>query len=229
MLTLIYLTLFPSYFHNYFQLSLAKRALKQKKIDYQAYNLRDFANKKQVDDYPYGGGSGMLLKIEPIVKAIAAVQKDYFDIYLILLSPQGKKITQKKIASLLKHSNIVFICGHYEGIDARIWNYIDEQISIGDFITMGGEIPALAITEAIIRAIPGIIKEESYQQDSFTNNTKFDFDSYTRPAVFQNFSVPKVLLSGNHQKIEEWKKQNMQTKIKNSRKLYHNKKKITPN
>lgn len=229
MFTFIYLTIFPSYFHNYFQLSLANKILKQKKIKYQVYDLREFADKKQVDDYPYGGGGGMLLKIEPIVKTIKEVQKNHLNSYLVFLTPQGKRITQKDITRLLDLStNIVFICGHYEGVDSRVWNYIDEQISIGDFITMGGEMPALTITEAMIRAIPGAIKKESYQQESFTNNTRFDFDSYTKPSIFQELSVPEILLSGNHQEIKRWREQNMQLKIKNFKKLQRNKKKITP-
>jgi tRNA (guanine37-N1)-methyltransferase len=171
-------------------------------LNYQVYNLRDYAPKRQVDDYPYGGGSGMVLKIEPLVRALAKIQQDYPKSHLILLSPQGKKFTQKDVSRLLKKAiNLVFICGRYEGFDERIWYYIDEQISIGSFITMGGEMPALIITDALIRAIPGAIKPESYQQE--TTSSQLDFATYTWPEEFAGLKVPAVLLTGNHQKIKE--------------------------
>jgi len=201
--TFIYLTLFPQVFHNYFQVSLAKKARKKRLIDYQAYNIRDFASKGKVDDYPYGGGVGMLLKIGPLVQSLATVQEFYFPNYVVLLSPQGKRFQQKDILPLLNQApNLVFICGHYEGFDERILAYVDEQISIGDFVTMGGEIPALVITEALIRAVPGVIQAESYQQETFTNY-QLDFANYTRPRFFRNLAIPSVLLSGHHQKIAE--------------------------
>ena len=198
----IYLTLFPPYFQNYFQLSLAKKITERGLFTYRIYDLRDFALQGRVDDYPYGGGGGMLIKIEPLVQALAAIQKDYPNSYLILLSPQGKKFSQKEVPRLLKQaSNLVFICGHYEGFDERIWYYIDEQVSIGDFITMGGEIPALAITEALIRAIPGAIQPNSYQNE--TSTSQVDFASYTRPVEYEGLKVPEVLLSGDHAKIDQ--------------------------
>jgi tRNA (guanine37-N1)-methyltransferase len=172
-------------------------------LDYHVYNLRDFAARGQVDDYPYGGGVGMVLKIEPLVRALAAIQESYPNSYLILLSPQGKTFTQLEIPRLLNQSsNLVFICGHYEGFDERVWYYIDEQISVGDFITMGGEIPALTITDALIRAIPGAIQPESYQQETF-QNSQLDFATYTRPEIYEGLKVPSILLSGNHQEIKE--------------------------
>src|SRR5436309_3881593 len=129
----IYLTLFPHYFHNYFQISLAQKAQRRKLFTYRVCNLRDFAVRGQVDDYPYGGGAGMLLKIEPLVRALATIQEAYPQSYLILLSPQGGTFTQKDVPRLLNQApNLVFICGHYEGFDERILNYIDEQISLGD-------------------------------------------------------------------------------------------------
>ena len=147
----------------------------------------------------------MLLKIGPLVQSLATVQEFYFPNYVVLLSPQGKRFQQKDILPLLNQApNFVFICGHYEGFDERILAYVDEQISIGDFVTMGGEIPALVITEALIRAVPGVIQAESYQQETFTNS-QLDFATYTRPENFNNFSVPEILLSGHHQKITEWR------------------------
>ncbi|MDR1670471.1 MAG: tRNA (guanosine(37)-N1)-methyltransferase TrmD [Spiroplasmataceae bacterium] len=224
----IYLTLFPQYFHDYFQISLAKKIREKKLLDYQTYNLRDFAEKGQVDDYPYGGGSGMVLKIEPLVNALANIQKTYSNSYLILLSPQGKTFTQQEVPRLLNQSsNLVFICGHYEGFDERVWHYIDEQISIGEFITMGGELPALTITDALIRAIPGAIKEESYQQETF-HNSQLDFATYTRPEIFEDLKVPPVLLSGNHKEINKWREKNSQEKTQQKEKWYRNNNKIIP-
>ncbi|KLL02017.1 MAG: tRNA (Guanine-N(1)-)-methyltransferase [Mycoplasmataceae bacterium RC_NB112A] len=223
----IYLTLFPQYFQNYFQISLAKKIGERKLFTYQVYDLRNFALQGRVDDEPYGGGRGMLIKIEPLVRSLAAIYETCPDSYLILLSPQGKLFRQKDVPRLLnKASNLVFICGHYEGFDERIWHYIDEQISIGDFITMGGEIPALVITEALIRAIPGAIQPDSYQHE--TNSSQLDFASYTRPAEYAGLKVPEVLLSGNHAKIAEWRQKNCQEKTQNKRKYYQNKNKIIP-
>lgn len=224
----IYLTLFPQYFHNYFQISIAKKAQEKEAIAYYIYNLRDFAEKGQVDDYPYGGGGGMVLKIEPLVKALMNIQKKHPNSYLILLSPQGKIFTQSDVSRLLNQSStIVFICGHYEGIDERIWYYIDEQISVGNFITTGGEMPALVLTDVLIRAIPGVIKKESYEQESFCK-FQLDFDTYTRPKIFGKFAVPDVLLSGNHKKINEWREKNKQEKVQNKKKKYKNDNKILP-
>ncbi|CAG8488604.1 13772_t:CDS:10 [Gigaspora margarita] len=170
----------------------------------------------KVDDYPYGGGAGMLLKIEPLVYALANIQEIYPQSYFILLSPQGKKFQQKEVARLLNQTpNLVFICGRYEGFDERIINYVDEQISVGDFITMGGEIPALAITEALIRAIPGAIQAESYQQETFTNS-RLDYANYAPPRVFEDLAVPEVLLSGHHQKIAVWREENIKKKVQSS-------------
>ena len=228
MINLIYLTLFPQYFHNYFQISLAKKIWERKLLDYHVYNLRDFAARGQVDDYPYGGGAGMVLKIEPLVWALAAIQESYPNSYLILLSPQGKTFTQLEIPWLLNQSsNLVFICGRYEGFDERIWYYIDEQISVGDFITMGGEIPALTITDALIRAIPGAIQPESYQQETF-QNSQLDFATYTHPEIYEGLKVPSVLLSGNHQEIKEWRKKSSQEKTQQKEKWYKNNNKIVP-
>ena len=224
----IYLTLFPQYFYNYFQISLAKKIWERELFAYQVYNLRDFAVKGQVDDKPYGGGAGMVLKIGPLVAALANIQEAYPNSYLILLSPQGKRFTQGDVPRLLNQaSSLVFICGHYEGFDERIWYYIDEQISVGDFITMGGEMPALVITDALVRAIPGAIDPQSYQQETFTNS-QWDFASYTHPEVFEGLKVPSVLLSGNHKEIDKWRKRNSQEKSQDKEKWYKNNNKIIP-
>ena len=227
----IYLTLFPQLFHAYFQISMAKKAQQKGHLNYYVYNIRDWTIRGQADDYIYGGGPGMLLKVDCLVKSLAAVYKKHSkNCYVILLSPQGKRFTQKDVKRLIQTSkNLVFICGHYEGIDERIFSYIDEQISAGDFITSGGEMPALLITDALIRALPGFIAPEVYQNETFRIRGKFDFSAYTRPAVFEGQKVPEILLSGNHQKIQEWRKKNSQQKTQNKKYNYRNQKKIIPN
>ncbi|CAI2180827.1 14119_t:CDS:2 [Funneliformis geosporum] len=183
--------------------------------------------RRQVDDYIYGGGPGMLLKIDCLVKTLAEVYENYGkDCYVILLSPQGKRFTQKDVERLVPKKKLVFICGHYEGLDERILNYIDEQISIGDFVTSGGEMPALLITETLIRALPGVLSPEAYQNETFQSENSFDFSAYTRPALFEGQAVPAVLLSGHQQKIQQWRRENSQQKVQpqNSR----NQQKIIP-
>ncbi|RHZ36857.1 tRNA (guanosine(37)-N1)-methyltransferase TrmD [endosymbiont GvMRE of Glomus versiforme] len=225
----IYLTLFPQTFHAYFQISMAKRALQKGCLNYQVYNIRNWAIRKQADDYIYGGGPGMLLKIDCLVKTLAAVYENYGkNCYVILLSPQGKRFTQKDVKRLNQNKNLVFLCGHYEGFDERILNYVDEQISVGDFITSGGEIPTLLITEVLIRALPGVLSTEVYQNETFQTENFFDFASYTRPATFEGQEVPEVLLSGNHQKIQEWRKESSQEKAQKQGQSSFNQQKIIP-
>jgi tRNA (guanine37-N1)-methyltransferase len=202
----IFLSLFPQIFHSYFQISIAKKSREKGFINYEVYNPRDFAAKGKVDDYPYGGGAGMLLKIEPLVRTLATVTEKFPDNHVLLLSPQGKRFNQKDVRRLLnKTTNLVFVCGHYEGFDERIIEYVDEEISLGDFVTMGGEIPSLAMTDSLIRGIPGVIKEDSYQQETFNDHSlsQVDFSTYTRPRTFDGLTVPEVLLSGNHAQIDK--------------------------
>lgn len=227
----IYLTLFPRYFDNYFQISLVNKALKKKIINYYTYNLRNFAIKGRIDDYPYGNERGMLIKVKPLARALGVIQEYHYNSYIILLSAQGKRFTQKDVPRLLsKSNNLVFVCGRYEGIDERIRHFVDEEISVGNFITMGGEMPSLTITDALIRAIPNFINFESYHKDSFTKKiNEFDFDNYTRPQNFEGFSVPSILLSGDHEKIKKWRENNIQDKKKMKRQRQKNKKKITLN
>lgn len=226
---LIYLTLFPQLFHAYFQVSIAKKSLQKGCLSYQVYNIRDWAIRGQADDYIYGGGSGMLLKIDCLVKTLSAVYENYGKkCYVVLLSPQGKRFTQKDVKRLTQNKNLVFVCGHYEGLDERILNYVDEQISVGDFITSGGEMPALLITETLIRALPGVLSTEAYQNETFQAGNFFDFAAYTRPATFEGQTVPAVLLSGNHQRIQEWRKENSQKKAQSQEQNNFNQQKIIP-
>jgi len=172
----------------------------------------------------------MLLKIDCLVKTLAAVYENFGkNCYIILLSPQGKRFTQKDAERLIKASkNLVFLCGHYEGFDERIRDYVDEQISVGDFVTSGGEIPALLITETLIRALPGVLSLEAYQNETCLLMNEFDFAAYTRPAVFENQEVPAVLLSGNHRKIQEWREENSREKSQKHEQNSFNQRKIIP-
>lgn len=204
------LTIFPKIFDSYLKESLIGRALKNKIIEIKIWNLRDFASgkHKSVDDRPFGGGPGMVLKIEPIYKAIQAIKKDFKTKKqrIILFSPWGRQLNLKILKNLLKYKQLILICGRYEGVDERVAKYLaDEEISIGPYILSGGELPALVLIEAISRLIPGFLgKYESLEY------SRGSWPVYTRPAVFvpkkeTKWSVPKVLLSGDHKKIEKWR------------------------
>ena len=203
------ITIFPEIFGSFLKESLLAKAIKRKTIQIKIHNLRKWAKGKHqvVDDKPYGGGPGMVLKIEPIYKAVKAINKKKAA-KIIFLSPRGKKFNQKTAQKWVKEiKQLIIISGRYEGVDERVKKLADETISVGDFITLGGEIPAMAIIEAVARLIPGVVgKKESIE--------KLDFPQYTRPEIvklkFKNkklkvLKVPKVLLSGNHKKIEEWR------------------------
>lgn len=183
------------------------KAIDKKKIQLNVYNLRDWTpgKHKVADDKPYGGGPGMLLKIEPIYKAVQSIKKRGRKTKVIFLSPRGKKFTQKTAQNWAKElKQLIIISGRYEGVDERVKKLADETVSVGDFITLGGEIPAMAIIEATARLVPGVVgKKESVE--------KLNFPQYTRPEIFSpkkgvKWTVPKILLSGNHKKIEEWRK-----------------------
>jgi len=201
------ITLFPEMFNGPFSISLIKKAVDKKLIQINLFNLRDFTSDKHktVDDEPYGGGAGMVLKVEPIYRSIEFLKKADNPDRIILLSPQGEKFNNSTAKKLSKLSRIVLICGHYEGFDERIRNLVTDEISIGDFVLTGGELPAMILVDSISRFIPGVIKEqESHRKDSFEKDT-LDYPSYTRPASFMGMNVPEVLLSGNHEKISRWR------------------------
>lgn len=201
------LSLFPEFFASFLDWSMIGRAVNDKKVTIDNINIRDFSKNKhkKVDDYPFGGGNGMLMKPEPIFDAIESVKMD--DSRVIYLSPQGKKLNQELVNELSHEKNLVLLCGHYEGLDNRIIeNYIDDEISIGDFVLTGGELPAMVLIDSIVRLLPGVLRsEESYKKDSHYNGL-LENPQYTRPRVFKGHSVPEVLLSGDHKKIEEWRK-----------------------
>ena len=198
------LTLFPNMFDGFLNESIIKRAIDKGLVEINIINFRDYTKDphNKVDDTPYGGGAGMVLMIEPIYNALMAIKKD--DSHVILLSPSGKTFDQKKAKALKDYKHLIIICGHYEGFDARIKNIIDEEISIGDFILTGGELPAMMITDSVIRLIPGVISKESLENESFDTEL-LDYPVYTKPRVFKGMEVPEVLLNGDHKKIEEYR------------------------
>ncbi len=201
------LTLFPNLFESFKEYSIIRQAIKKEHININIIDIRKFSNfkNKQVDDTPYGGGPGMVLMIEPIVNALKSIKTKSKKI--ILLSPQGEVFNQNKANKILNYNtDLIFICGHYEGIDERIYNYIDEELSIGDYILTGGEIPAMSVVDTIVRLVPGVIRKESVTNDSFSNKSKIlDYPVYTKPAAFKELLVPNVLLEGNHKLINEWR------------------------
>lgn len=210
------LTLFPHMFDGFLNESIIKRAIDKNLVSFEIVNIRDFSklSNNQVDDTPYGGGAGMVMMVEPVVDAINSVKTD--DSKVILLSPSGKVFNQGKAVSLKENKHLIFVCGHYEGIDERILNYIDEEISIGDFILTGGELPAMMISDAVVRLIDGVIRKESYMEESF-NDGLLDYPSYTKPYEYDGHKVPDVLLSGHHKNIAEWRKSEQIRKTKENR------------
>lgn len=205
------LTLFPKMFKGPFDESIIKRAQKKEKVAIKIHNLRDWAIDKQgtVDDRPYGGGAGMVLRIEPIYAALKTLRESpsgHSRSVVILLSPQGKVFSQKIARRLAKQKHLILICGHYEGVDERVRQHlVDEEISIGDYILTGGELPAMVVVDAIVRLIPGVLeKEEATSEESFAHG-QLEYPQYTRPEKFQDWQVPRVLLSGHHQQIKKWR------------------------
>lgn len=204
------LTLFPEMFKGPFSHSIVKRAVEKKLVKINYINIRDFGLGKHrtVDDKPYGGGYGMVIRVDVLEKAIGKAKNKNLNKKsqkVILLDPHGKTFNQKKAENLSKLRRLILICGHYEGVDARIDKFIDEKISIGDFIVTGGEIPAMLITDAVIRLITGAIKKTSAKIESFS--PYLEYPQYTKPRIYKNLSVPKILLLGNHKKIKDWQKE----------------------
>ncbi len=207
------ITIFPRLVEDYFKEGILSRALRKKQIRLRTINPRRFTQDRHqtVDDFPYGGGAGLVMRIAPLVTAIrkATSQKPLATSKrkIILLDPRGKRFTQKEARRLAKYDELVFVCGRYEGIDERIKHYVDEKMSIGDFVLMGGELAALTMMEAVTRLLPGVLHHpESAKFESFSEGNNLEYPHYTRPEVFEGHRVPKVLLSGHHGKIEQWRK-----------------------
>ena len=201
------LTLFPEMFEILHQ-SIIGKAIEKDLIHIQITNIRDFSKDKhkKVDDTPYGGGAGMVMRPDVVYDAYKSVKDEHAKV--IYMSPQGKKLNQKKVEELAKESHLIILCGHYEGIDQRVLDKIvDEEISIGDYVLTGGEIPAMVLIDSVSRYVEGVLKEDSIKEESFSNGL-LEYPQYTRPEVFEGVRVPEVLLSGNHQNIEKWRKEN---------------------
>lgn len=200
------LTLFPEMFKDIFSYSIIARAIEEKKVEIEIHNFRDYSKDPhhKVDDTPYGGGEGMVLTCQPIFDCVEALKTK--DSKVILLTPDGMVYQQKIAYDLSKEKHLILICGHYEGFDDRIRTICDLEISIGDYVLTGGELASMVITDSIVRLLPGVIKENSHQNDSFNNNL-LDYPTYTKPRVFRGMEVPEVLTSGDHKKIEEYRRE----------------------
>ncbi len=201
-------------FESVFNETIIKRAQEKGLVKIELVNIRDFATDKHrtTDDYPYGGGAGMVMKPEPIYRAVDYIKEKRPDVHVVLLSPGGYIFDQKKAKEMSKRASVAIICGRYEGFDERVRYLADEEISIGRFVLSGGEIAAMAIVDATVRLIPGVLgNEESLKEESFENGL-IEYPQYTRPRVFRGMAVPDVLLSGNHKKIKEWREKKAKEK-----------------
>ncbi|PNV80985.1 MAG: tRNA (guanosine(37)-N1)-methyltransferase TrmD [Dictyoglomus turgidum] len=206
MLRIDIVTIFPEMFKGPFDVSILKKAQDKGLVEIKVYNLRDFTEDKHrtVDDYPYGGGSGMVMKPEPIFKAVRSLKKE--DSEVILLSPSGDLFNQKIAEELSKKNHLILICGRYEGVDERVKSIITREISIGDYVLTGGEIPAMVIVDAVVRLVPGVLGDpDSLSEESFQWGI-LEYPQYTHPRDFEGMKVPDILLSGNHERIRRWRR-----------------------
>lgn len=200
------LTLFPEMLEGFFQESIMKRAIDKNLVEINLINFRDYSTDPhgKVDDTPYGGGAGMVLTCQPIFDCINSIKTS--DSKVIMLTPDGIPYKQTQAYNLSKEKHLILLCGHYEGFDERIRSIVDLEVSIGDYVLTGGEIPALVLVDSIVRLIPGVIEEKSHIEDSFNDNL-LDYPTYTKPRIYQEMEVPEVLLSGDHKKIDEFRQE----------------------
>lgn len=198
------LTLFPNMYDNFLTESIIKRAIDKKIIEINIHNIRDYTvyNNNQVDDYPYGGGSGMVLMCDPIFRAIDSLKKE--DTIVIMMTPSGKVYKENIAYDLSKHKHLILLCGHYEGFDERIKSIVDLEISIGDYVLTGGELASMVVIDSVVRLVKGVINDNSLTSESFNDNL-LDYPNYTKPAEYRGMKVPEVLLSGHHKNIEEFR------------------------
>ena len=210
------LTLFPDMFKEFISESIIKRAIDNKLVEVNVIDFREYSQdkNKKVDDTPYGGGNGMVLMCDPIFRALDDIRTE--DSKVIMLTPDGKKYNQELAYDLSKEKHLILICGHYEGFDERIRSIVDMEISIGDYVLTGGEIPAMVVSDSIIRLVDGVIKSDSHILDSFNDNL-LDYESYTKPEEYRGMKVPEVLLSGDHKKIDEFRKNSRYNRTKERR------------
>lgn len=212
------LTIFPEMIDGFIKESIIKRAIEKNLIEINLIDFRKYSKniQKRVDDTPYGGGSGMVLMCQPIFDAVEDLNKMH-DATIILMTPDGKTYNEDFAKSFSLKKHLIIICGHYEGFDERIRTLADYEISLGDFVLTGGEIPAAALIDSITRLVPGVISNGSLESESFTNNM-LDYPVYTRPEEYEGMKVPSILLSGDHKKIDEWRKKEAFEKTKSRRK-----------
>ncbi|MDD5166446.1 MAG: tRNA (guanosine(37)-N1)-methyltransferase TrmD [Candidatus Omnitrophica bacterium] len=224
------ITIFPKMFEPVLNESMIKRAQHKNKVKIHIHDLRDYSADKhrKVDDRPFGGGSGMLMRPEPIFKAVEKIKSQGnlpvrqagrgVKVRVILLCPQGKTLNQKTAKKLAKYKHLILICGHYEGVDERVRQYlVDEEVSIGDYVLTGGELPAMVLVDAVVRLLPGVLGDKnSLNFESFEGNL-LEYPHYTRPAKFKNMGVPDILLSGDHKEIEIWRKKTALKRTKERR------------
>lgn len=210
------LTLFPTMFDGILNESIIKRAIKSNKVDIKIHNIRDYTKDKhnRVDDYPIGGGEGMVLMPEPIYLALEDLKTE--DTFTIMLTPQGNVYNQKTAYNLARKKHLILLCGHYEGFDERIRSMVDMELSVGDYVLTGGEIPSMIVIDSVTRLLDGVIEPSSHQNDSFNNNL-LDYPVYTKPIDFMGMKVPEVLLSGHHENIAKWRLEQSIKKTKERR------------
>ena len=210
------LTLFPQMFEAPFSFGIFKRAVDNNLVSINLHNIRDYTHDKHhtVDDYPYGGGPGMVLKPEPIFEAVEAIKSDIGAkeevraLPIILLTPQGRLFSQQIAQELAKYSRLILICGHYEGVDERVREHlVTDEISIGDYVLTGGELPALVVIDTVVRLLPGVLGSEASPANDSHANGLLEYPQYTRPAEYRGWSVPEVLISGNHAQIAKWRRE----------------------
>lgn len=199
--------------------SMLQKAQKLEIVDFDIVDLRDFGlgKRKTVDDVPYGGGAGMVLKPEPVFEAVDSIKKSDKSAKLVMLSPRGKKYNQTLANKLSKEESLILLCGHYEGFDERIYSIVDIEISVGDYILTGGEIPAMAVMDSVVRLLPGVLGDPRSNKDESFSSGILEYPQYTRPSDYKNMKVPEVLMSGNHLEIDKWRKSQAIQKTKKSR------------
>jgi tRNA (guanine37-N1)-methyltransferase len=203
------LTLFPQMFQDIFSLGIFKRAMDQKLVSLGVHNIRDYTHDKHhtADDYPYGGGAGMVLKPEPIFEAVESIEREP-DVPVILLTPQGRLFSQKVAQELSQHKHLILICGHYEGVDERVSEHLaTDKISIGDYVLSGGELAAMVVIDAVFRLVPGVLGSEASPLDDSHVGGLLEYPQYTRPAEYRGWAVPEVLLSGDHGQVDSWRRE----------------------
>ena len=202
------LTIMPDLFGSFLQAPVIARAIRNGVLEVEIIDIREYApgSFRHIDDSPFGGGAGMVMRCQPVLDALRACRKDGLKTHSLILSPAGTPYTQKKAHELSDSEHLVLICGHYEGLDARIYPHADEQISIGDYILTGGELAAQVIIDSVARLLPGSLRDESTQEESFENGL-LEYPQYTQPAIYEGEAVPDVLRSGDHEKIRRWRLQ----------------------